>query len=226
MTKRRPDYAGTILHVYNRRVDRQTLFHNNTDYLEFRSLLTKAICRVQIDLLQWCLMPNHWHLALIPTGPKDLPRLMHWLQGTHAKCWRTRHGTLGEGSLYQRPYRVTPVQDGEHLNTLITYIAQNPIRAGLCKHPSQWPWQGGRLHSSAAAADTLLESARKAIDRHLSSLQPLGDPAWSWEAARRLQLTSHFRNIGRPELPHFGSTPSPSPSINHASSQATSRKRA
>lgn len=223
MTPPRPNYAGTILHVYNRRVDRQTLFFNSHDYLSFQLLLQRATERANIELLQWCLMPNHWHMALIPRGPKDLPRFMHWLQGTHAKRWCTFNDTLGEGPVYQRPYHVTPVQHGTHLDTLIAYIAQNPVRAGLCQHPSDWNWQGGRWSSkpsdhdshrttvdgSFTLLDRLGDETVQELDQHLSDLTPIGGPDWSWESARRLDLTRHFRGRGRPDDPHFGSSPSP-----------------
>jgi putative transposase len=215
MTHPRPDYSGTPLHVYNRRVDKQTLFHTDTDYAEFQSLMERARKRVSLSIFEWCLMPNHWHIAVEPRGPRDLPKFMHWLCGTHAKLWRTRHTLLGEGPLYQRPYRAVPVQDGEHFDTLLAYIANNPVKAGLCETPALWRWSSAHRAINPDAShipqlqspNTLPPSAisdkqTTQIDNHLTALTPIGDIAWSQEAARRLGLPHARRQKGKPGNNH------------------------
>ena len=53
-----------------------TLFHKDGDYLASLRVLGEALSRYPIDLLDWCLMPNHWHLVLRPRKSAALTGLM------------------------------------------------------------------------------------------------------------------------------------------------------
>ena len=55
-----------IYHVLNRANDRKTIFHEASDYGAFERLMSEVQERVQMRILGWCLMPNHWHLVLWP----------------------------------------------------------------------------------------------------------------------------------------------------------------
>ena len=41
--------------------------------------LREALQRYRVDLLAWCVMPNHWHLVLRPRGQNQLQEFMRWL---------------------------------------------------------------------------------------------------------------------------------------------------
>jgi putative transposase len=59
--------AGTIYHVLNRGNGRMRLFHKEADYAAFIKVLAQGLERYPVDLLSYCLMPNHWHLVLRPS---------------------------------------------------------------------------------------------------------------------------------------------------------------
>ena len=212
MARPRPDFTNTHLHIYNRRVDRQQMFMNDDDYAEFASLMQSAHRRVSMDLLEWCLMPNHWHMAVLPHGPSDISRFVHWLCGTHAKRWRRRYEVIGQGPLYQRPFGATPVQNGRHLEVLLSYIAWNPVQAKLCEHPTHWRWgsqfnrpkSGQAAHSSLAdgrpaAAKSIAAKDWDFIDGCLKSKTPIGDKVWVQATTARLNLEHTVRAAGRPK---------------------------
>ncbi len=210
MTHPRPNYAGEVLHVFNRRVDRQTLFFEAVDYAEFQRLLAEAVDRFLVELFEWTILPNHWHMSLMTHEEPDLARFMHWLTGTHAKRWRTRHECLGEGPVYQRPYKVVPVQSGPHLDTLHNYIAWNPVRAGLCNRPPEWVWGSARrLTNPHDVATPRLSDAWgldlkaptpaewEVLDQSVLQGTPVGEPRWQRFVASRLGLPpASTRRVG------------------------------
>ena len=76
-------------HVINRGNGRAPVFHADGDFQAFITLLTDACRRLPMRVLAYCLMPNHFHLALWPYGDGDLSRWMQWLLTAHVK---TRKG--------------------------------------------------------------------------------------------------------------------------------------
>jgi putative transposase len=66
---RRPRFsqAGYVFHVLNRGANRQTLFDNAGDYDAFAGMLDRARQQVDMRILAFCLMPNHWHLVVWPS---------------------------------------------------------------------------------------------------------------------------------------------------------------
>jgi REP element-mobilizing transposase RayT len=56
---------GGIYHVYNRFARGADLFSEPEEAIQFLEILRKARARDGLAVLAWCLMPNHYHLALI-----------------------------------------------------------------------------------------------------------------------------------------------------------------
>src|SRR5262245_25145631 len=139
---RRPRFssAGFVFHALNRAVARATLFPKEGDYAAFVGVLREAHDEVPTRLLAFCLMPNHWHLLLWPGQDGELSRYLHWVTMTHTQRWHAHHHTTGNGPLYQGRFKSFPVQQDEHLLTLLRYVERNPLRAGLVGRAEQWRW--------------------------------------------------------------------------------------
>ena len=88
-------------------------------------------------MIAYCLLTNHFHLVL-ETSVQGLSAGMHQLNGTYARKFNERHGF--DGHLFDGRFRAWFVDSEEYLFELLHYVALNPVRAGLCEHPSAWPW--------------------------------------------------------------------------------------
>jgi putative transposase len=103
-----------------------------------------ALAQHPIDLLAWCVMPNHWHLLVRPQSAAALPPFVHWLTLAHSRRWQARHARTGQGTLYQGRYRSAQIVGDAHLLTVLRYIERNPVRAGLVASAIDWPWSSLR----------------------------------------------------------------------------------
>ncbi|EAR23463.1 hypothetical protein NB231_16623 [Nitrococcus mobilis Nb-231] len=45
------------------------------------------------------------------------------------------------------------VRDQEHLDAVIAYIHANPVAAGLCPRPDDWPWSSARFSGRSGKAE-------------------------------------------------------------------------
>lgn len=129
------------------------LFRDDLDYSAHLRLLVKTADRYEAGIRDYCLMPNHVHL-LLDLRHENLAELMQYLLARHVERFNRRH--LRRGHLVQAPYRPKPIEDEPHLFRTNRYIALNPVRAGLCEHPLEWPWSAysgdGRIAPSPSRA--------------------------------------------------------------------------
>ena len=109
----------------------------------------------------YCLMSNHYHL-LIETPEPNIAIGMQWLNSTYAHRFNEKYERIGH--LFQRRYADGIILTDEHLHEVIRYIPLNPVRAGLCKRPEDWPWSSCRATLGYGARERFL-SVRPTLDR-------------------------------------------------------------
>jgi len=179
------------------------------------TLLKRAIERIPIRLLAWCLMPNHFHLVLWPQQDGDMSRWMQWILTTHVRWHHSRYGTSGR--IWQGRFKAFPIQQDEHLLRVMRYVERNPLRAGLVASAEEWPWSS--LYSQVEGTDSQLlhdgpvakwdlwldhvnepqtEAELEAVRNSVRREAPLGDEMWTQSTAQRLGLAWSLRNPGRP----------------------------
>jgi len=213
---RRATPGGYCYHVLNRGNGRQEVFHKDADYLAFVRLFEQASARLAMRILAYCLMPNHFHLVLWPRGDGDVSRWMQWLLTTHVRRYHEHYGTTGH--VWQGRFKAFPIQEDEHLLTVLRYVERNPLRAGLTPQVAGWPWSSISLLASQEpwpawyhagpvprGRDWLAHVAQPQTDAELVSLRrsvqrgvPYGSETWQRRTVRSLSLESTLRPRGRP----------------------------
>jgi putative transposase len=207
--------GGFCYHVLNRGNARATVFHKDSDYQAFLDLLGEACNRLPMRVLAYCLLPNHFHLALWPQRNGDLSRWMQWLLTSHVRRYHKHHHSSGH--VWQGRFKAFPIEQDNHLLTVLRYIERNPVRAGLVSRAGQWPWSS--LHwwlqpnrpfffdpgpvprgsewirwVNEPTSESELESIRQSVSRGA----PLGRSDWRESTAALLGLESSLRPRGRP----------------------------
>ncbi len=71
---RRVATGGIVYQVLNRATARSQIFHSPADYQAYEQLLIDAWNRFDMRILAFCIMPNHWHMALWPRKDDDLSK--------------------------------------------------------------------------------------------------------------------------------------------------------
>jgi putative transposase len=137
---------GHVFHVMNRATRGQVLFRDPGDYQSFQALLARVARERGMRMLGYTLMPNHFHMALWPSEPDQISRMLQSLCATHAKRLHRKRGTSGCGAVYQSRFKAVPVHTETYFYRLLRYIERNAARADLCERADEWAW------SSASAA--------------------------------------------------------------------------
>jgi putative transposase len=208
-----------VYHVLNRANGRLRMFKKDDDFLAFERVLLQAHARVPISILDWCLMPNHWHFVLWPRRDGELTQFMRWLTLTHAQRWKHAHAAVGHGHLYQGRFKSFPIEQDEHLLTVLRYVESNPLRAKLAARAERWRWsschvrqdRSHELHKLLSGWPVerpprwletvnlpLIDSEAKMVKDAIDRGRPLGDERWVKQMARSLDLQHTLRPRGRP----------------------------
>jgi REP-associated tyrosine transposase len=161
----RPQIENGVYHVYNRGHEKRAIFRDDVDRGEFiRTLLkVRGLCRWSV--LSYCLLPNHYHLVLRTPNP-DLARGMRQLNSSYAQAFNRRHERVGH--VFQGRYQSRLIQGDDHLAATIRYVVLNPVAAGFCDRPENWPWSGHR------EVVGLVRSRIVDVDECLTLLGPAG----------------------------------------------------
>ena len=128
---------GFIRHVISRGNGRMRIFLDDEDYARFVNLLSDAVEEFEVTCLNYCIMPNHYHLTLCPTRP-NLSDAIKKLNGVYAQWWNARHGHVGH--VFQGRFKDPIVEEQGYLVRLCRYVALNPVRARLTERPEDWKW--------------------------------------------------------------------------------------
>jgi putative transposase len=139
---RRPRTSPTdhYYHVLNRAAERVSLFARRREYRDFLEILKRGLAKHPIPLIAYCLMDNHWHLVLGPTGSKRLSDLLHWVTTTHAVRVRRQSKSVGVGPVYQSRFKSIPLVQASSLVRACRYVERNALTAGLVRRAQDWPW--------------------------------------------------------------------------------------
>ncbi len=135
----RLEYEGGIYHVLNRGNYRSAIFRSEKTKAAFLSCLGEACEKTGWRIHAWCVMSNHYHLAL-ETPQGNLADGMRWLQGTFAT--RFNRMRREHGHIFQGRYKSLVVDPGEGLGSLCHYIHLNGVRARVCSIDElrDWRW--------------------------------------------------------------------------------------
>lgn len=135
-----------VYHVMLRGNNKQDIFEYQSDYLKFQELLYQK-CHPQ-DLnhnplapccvvYAYCLMPNHVHL-LIQEKEESISYCIKCIAISYAQYYNIKYGHTGH--VFQDRFRSETVNEWEYFVTLLRYIHQNPVAAGLSLRVKDYPW--------------------------------------------------------------------------------------
>ena len=93
---------------------------------------------VRYNVLNWCIMPNHVHVLIEVKEGWTLSTIMH---GWRSYTAHQANKILGRtGDFWMDEYFDRYIRDEKHLETVVNYIDNNPVKAGLVDEAHKWPW--------------------------------------------------------------------------------------
>ncbi len=132
-----------IYHLIVRGINREPIFLDNGDRHRFLETLARISVDANAVLYGYCLMDNHVHL-LIKENVTAISKIMHRLNASYAYYfnWKYEHS----GHVFQNRFKSENVEDDVYLITVLRYIHNNPVKAGIVNKPEEYQWSSCKVY--------------------------------------------------------------------------------
>ena len=173
MRKPRIKKEGAIYHVCARANRQELIFKNE----QFKELLLKVILEAKKKysflFRNFCLMDNHVHFDIEPKENIDISRIMQWILSIFAR----RYNKIFDykGHVWYDRFKSKIINSLEQYINTFFYIATNPIRAGLVKHPLEYAYNGLTFYKNnkdPGLLDPVFDWLKPLIDKFLAEFVP------------------------------------------------------
>ena len=146
-------FAGLAHHITQRGNRRECIFLADHDRHAYLSWLKEYADKHDVEVLAYCLMPNHVHLIAVP---KTVDGLHHMLKPLHMRYAQRMNLQKGwSGHLWQGRFFSSPL-DEAYLWTALRYVECNPVRAAMVSRAEDYRWSSAAAHCKLRS-DTLLK---------------------------------------------------------------------
>jgi putative transposase len=149
--------SGQIWHITHRCHEREFLLRFARDRRRYLSWVFEAKKRFGLCVLDYAVTCNHVHLLAKDTTAGAIIRSMQLIAGRTAQEFNLRKRR--QGAFWEDRYHATAVETGEHLQRCVVYIDLNMVRAGVVRHPEEWPHGGYREIQHPPERYTLIDLA-------------------------------------------------------------------
>ena len=142
---------SNIYHVMIRGINRQNIFEEDDDRICFMKILDYCKEISGFKLYAFALMSNHIHLLIEPAG-EALDTVLSRIETRYALWFNRKYQRTGY--LFQNRFRSEAVESDRYFMTVLRYILQNPMKAGLESHPGDYRWSSYRAYEKGKGAVT------------------------------------------------------------------------
>ena len=142
---------SNIYHVMIRGINRQNIFEEDEDRLCFMKILDRCKEISGFRLYAFALMSNHIHLLIEPSG-EALNIAFTRIETRYAMWFNRKYERTGY--LFQNRFRSEAVETEQYFMTVLRYILQNPMKAGLESRPGSYRWSSYLAYEKGKGAVT------------------------------------------------------------------------
>ena len=135
--KAREKGSSGIYHLMARGINKQNIFIDDFDRQKFLDFILKFNENSDCIIYGYCLMNNHIHL-LFHEKEGNISDFMKKVNGSYAQYFNNKYERVGH--LFQGRFKSEPVDTEQYLHTVLRYIHQNPLKAGLVDNIELYKW--------------------------------------------------------------------------------------
>jgi len=137
--------TDTYYHVYNRGNNKASIFFEDENYIYFLNQFKHHVLPF-CEVYAFCLMPNHFHLFIRINEKIPFEKGIKNFFISYSKAINKRYNRVG--SLFQGRYKASEITSDSYYTTIIRYIHQNPLVAGLIRNMEDYKYSSYNAYLS------------------------------------------------------------------------------
>ena len=135
-----------IYHIILRSVNQHIIFEDDSDYQKFLFVLADCVKKYDSQIYAYCLMDNHIHI-LIHSSPEYLASFFQSLGTKFVRWYNNKY--CRSGHLFQDRFYSVAIENNSSFLSVLPYIHNNPVKANICRHPSEYRWSSFNAYYGA-----------------------------------------------------------------------------
>lgn len=119
------------------------VFFSSQDYQVYLRLLKQYSSRHEVQILGFCVMPNHVNLVMVPDEEDSLGKTMRDVNGFYARyrsAIKPGQGPMWHNGFFSYAFERTFLSD------VISYVELDPVRAGIVRSAEDYMWSSAPIH--------------------------------------------------------------------------------
>lgn len=131
-------FQNAVYHICIRGNNKQRILFTKDDKISFLNSVAKFRLRFGFMLYGFVLMDNHAHLIIATNSLINISKIMHAILLSYSVKFRKKYAY--SGYVWQGRFKSKVIDGDSYILECLSYIHNNPVRAGLTDHPGNYCW--------------------------------------------------------------------------------------
>lgn len=132
----------SFFHVMTQGINKSYIFNTSDDINYYIHLIYKLINDYNINIVAYCIMNNHAHILIETKSTEHLSKFMQRLNTSYSRFYNKKYARVG--FVFRNRFLSEGIYSDNQLYNCINYIFNNPVKAGICSSPEQYPYSNYR----------------------------------------------------------------------------------
>ena len=125
----RRELGTSFFHVMTQGINKEKIFETDMMKDKYITLMKKYINNINVDVVNYCVMPNHCHMLIYTENIENMSKYMKCVNREYAEFYNWYMERAGY--VFRDRYKSQPIYDQKHLYQCINYIHLNPVKAKI-----------------------------------------------------------------------------------------------
>ncbi len=134
------------LHVMTQGINKSYIFQKDEDIKYYIKIMYEINKEYNIQIVAYCIMSNHAHILVKIENIENLSKYMQRINTKYGKYYNKKYGRVG--FVFRNRFKSEGIYSEEHLYNCINYIYENPVKAGICKHASDYQYSNYKKNNT------------------------------------------------------------------------------
>ena len=134
----RNNLKTNLFHIMVQGINKSYIFNDSIDIKYFIKLLYELNSQHNIQIIAYCIMNNHAHMLIKCENIDEMSKYMKRVNIKFSRYYNKKHNRVGY--VFRDRFKSQGIYSEKHMYNCIRYIYENPVKAGICKRPDEYPY--------------------------------------------------------------------------------------